>query len=74
MLAQIHGQAQLGAHAVGAGDQHRFAVTGGQFAQGAEAAQPGHDFRAAGAFGDMLDAVHQGVAGVDIDAGVFIAQ
>ncbi len=73
MLIEVQGQAQLGADAVGARDQHRLLVAGRDFAEGAEAAQAAHDFRPFGALGHALDAFDQGFARIDIDAGVLVA-
>ncbi|MOA54096.1 hypothetical protein D3C78_1776600 [compost metagenome] len=74
MLVQVQCQAQLGADAVGAGDQHRLLVAGRDLAEGAEAAQATHDFRACGAFCHALDAFDQCFAGVDVYTGVLVAQ
>ncbi len=72
---QLHGQLELGADAVGAGDQHRFAVAiQRQLEQRAEAAEPGQHARAEGVLDDRLDALDQGIAGVDIDPGLRIAE
>src|SRR5690606_8931704 len=73
MPVQVQGQAQLGAHAVGARHQYRLLVAGGDFAQGAEAAQTAHDLRTSGAFGHALDAFDQRFACVDVDTGVLVA-
>ena len=62
-------QLQLGAHAVGAGHQHRFLVASAQVEQAAEAAQSTHHFGAQGALDHRLDAFDQRIAGIDIDAG-----
>src|SRR5690606_27467082 len=72
MLAQIHRQAQLGPHTVGTRYQHRLLVAGGNLAQRAEAAEATHDFRAGGAFGDVLDTIYKRIACVDIDTGVLV--
>ena len=72
--AEVHGEFELGADTVGARHQHRLSVTLRYFAQGAKATQSRHDFRAPGVFGDMLDSLDQGIAGIDIYAGVFVAE
>ncbi|MNE89604.1 hypothetical protein D3C80_1870260 [compost metagenome] len=74
MLVQVQCQAQLGADAVGAGDQHRLLVAGRDFAQGAEAAQAAHHFRARGALGHALDAFDQCFTSIDVNTGVLVAQ
>ncbi len=74
VLVQVQRQTQLGAHAVGAGNQNRLLVAGRDFAEGAEASQAAHDFRTLGALGDALDAFDQCFTGVDVYTGVFIAQ
>lgn len=74
MFVQVQCQAQLGAHAVGTGDQYWLLVAGRDFAEGAETAQAAHDFRARGALGDALDAFDQCFTGVDVYTGVFVAQ
>lgn len=71
---QIHRQTQLGAHAVGTGNQHRLAVFLRQRTQGAKPAQTAHHFRATGLFNYTFDAVYQCVACIDIDTCVFIAE
>ena len=63
-----------GAHPVGAGYQHRLLVAGRDFAEGAEAAEAAHHFRACGALGHAFDAFHQGFAGVDVHTSVLVAQ
>ncbi len=73
MLFQVHGQAQFGADAVGAGYQHGLFIACGKLAEGAEAAETGHDFRATSAFGYAFNTFNQGVARIDINAGVFVA-
>ncbi len=74
VLLELQGQLQLGADAVGAGDQHRLLVAGRDFAEGAKAAQAAHDFRARSALGDALDAFDQCFTGVDVYTGVLVAQ
>ncbi len=48
--AGVDGEAQLGAHAVSAGDQHRLLVAGGELDERAEAADARENFEALGAF------------------------
>ncbi len=73
MHVQVHGQTQLGADAVCAGNQYRLAVAFGNFTQGAETTQAAHYFRTRGALGNVLDTVDQGVTGGDVHTGVFVA-
>ena len=70
----LESQFQLGADAVGAADQHRLFVALGHLEQRAEAAYAGQHAFAHGFFGQWLDAFDQGIAGVDVNAGVFVAQ
>ena len=74
MTLQVHGQTQLGADAIGAGNQYRLFVTGWQRDQRAKAAKTGHHFRTAGTVGHMLDALNEGVACFDIHTSVFVGQ
>ena len=74
VAVQDMGELELGADAVGAGYQHRLAVTAGQVEQGAETAQSGHDFLAERACDQRLDAFDDFLAGIDIDAGGAIGQ
>jgi len=74
VLVEVQRQAQLGADAVGAGHQHRLLVAGGDLAEGAEAAQAAHHFRARGALGHALDAFDQCFTSVDVYTGVLVAQ
>ncbi len=71
---QIQRQAQLGADAIGAGDQHRLAVFLRQRAQRAEAAQAAHHFRAAGLLHHAFDSVNQSIACININTGIFVAE
>ena len=68
------GQLQLGAHAVGARDQHRLAVLAGQVEQGAEAAQAAHHLGPEAALDQRLDAFDDFVARVDVDAGIAVGE
>ena len=72
--AAVDRQPELGAHAVGAGDQHRLPVALGQLDQGAEAADAAQHLGAQRASHERLDALDQLVAGVDIDAGVAVGE
>ncbi|MOA39692.1 hypothetical protein D3C78_1614940 [compost metagenome] len=74
MLVQVQCQAQLGADAVGAGDQNRLFVAGRDFTEGAKTAQAAHDFRARRALGNAFDAFDQCFTGVDVYTGVLVAQ
>ena len=74
VAAQLLGQLELGADAVGAGDQHRLAVLAGQVEQGAEPAQAAHHLRAEAAPHQRLDPLHDLVAGVDVHARVAVGQ
>ncbi len=70
----LEGQLELGADAVGARHQHRFAIFLRKLEQRAEAADAGQHFRPHGAPGGRLDAFDQRIAGIDIDAGVAIGE
>jgi len=74
----VHGplkrQLELGAHAVGAADQHRLLVALGHLEQRAETADAGQHAFAHGFFGQRLDALDQRVARVDIDAGGLVGK
>ena len=72
VLVHLERQLQLGADAIGAGDQHRLAIVLRQFHQRAEAADAAQHLGAQRAFGVGLDALHQGIAGVDIDTGIAV--
>ena len=70
MLVHQLGQAQLGAHTVSAGDQHRLFHPGhlrGEHA--AEAAQRPHDAGDVGGLHHGLDAAYRLIAGGDVHAG-----
>ncbi len=69
---ELLGQLELGAHAVGAGDQHRLLVLARQVEQRAEAAQATHHLRPEAALDQRLDAFDQGIAGVDVDTRVAV--
>ena len=73
MPAGVNREPELGADPVGAGDQHRTAITlERQLDQRAEAADAGQHFGPHGAPHQRLDALDERVAGVDVDAGVAI--
>src|SRR5690606_22529761 len=57
VAAELLGQLELDADAVGAGDQHRFAVHAGQVEQRAEPARAAHHFRAEAAPDQRHDAL-----------------
>ena len=64
---------QLGAHAVGAGDQHRLLVTeGSEIEQAAEAADAADHARTVGARHVGLDALDDFVTGLNAYAGFLI--
>ena len=65
---------ELGAHAVGARDQHRLAKALADLDQRAEAADAAQHLGAHRALGERLDALDQRVAGVDVDAGVAVGE
>ena len=63
---------QLGADAVGAGDEDRLLVLLRDRAQRAEAAQPRQHLRSHGALGERLDRFDERITGVDVDARVTV--
>jgi hypothetical protein len=64
------GELELGADAVGGGNQDRIAIAGGLgVEEGAEAAEAGRRAAAGGGARQRLDRLDQGVAGVDVDPG-----
>ncbi len=65
---------ELGADAVGAGDQHRLAEALADLDQRAEAADAGEHLGAHRPLGERLDALDQRVAGVDVDARLAVRQ
>ena len=70
MLVHQHGKAQLGAHAVGAGDQHRLGHAGhigGE--EAAETADVGHNTGNMGALDISAHKLHALVAGGNVHAG-----
>ena len=70
----VDGELQLGADAVGAGDQDGLAVFLGEPGQSGEAAEPGQLLRAARRLGGGSNASDQFVAGLDIHPGVAVSQ
>ena len=74
VAAQLLRQLELGADAVGAGDQDRLAVLAGQVEQRAESAQAAHHLGPETALDQRLDAFDECVAGIDVDACVAIGQ
>ena len=63
---------QLGADTVSAGNQYRLAVFFRDFEQRAKAANAGQHLGPHGALGIRLDRLDQGVAGVDVHAGIAV--
>jgi hypothetical protein len=74
MPLQVEGELELGADAVGAGNQHRLPVFLADFKQGAEAADAGEHAFPHRTLCKRLDGFDQGIAGVDIDAGITVRQ
>jgi hypothetical protein len=75
VLADVDGDLELGADAVGGADQDRVLEAGGlQVEQRAEAAQAGIRAGAAGGLGERLDGLDQRLAGIDVDAGIAVGQ
>ena len=69
VLVHDHGDLQLGAHTVGAGDQHRVLVAGAvQFKQAAKAAQPADAVLVHGAGHILLHQFDRTVTGGDVHA------
>jgi hypothetical protein len=68
MTVELEGQLELGAYAVGAGHQHRFAEFLRHFEQRAKPADAAQHLRAHRALREWLDALDQRVAGIDIHA------
>ena len=65
---------QLGADAIGAGDQHRVAKTLADLDQPSEAADAREYFRPHRALRERLDALDQRIPGVDVDAGIAVRE
>jgi len=75
VLAGGDGDLELGADAVGAGDQHRILVAGRlEVEDGAETAEIRGDARAPGRGGERPDGLDEGVPGVDVDARVLVGE
>ncbi len=74
MLAQLHRQAQFGAHPVRAGHQHRFLVPFGQFEKRAETPESRQYLRATRALGDGFNPVDEALARVYVHTCVFVAE
>jgi hypothetical protein len=74
VAAELEGELELGADAVGSRDEDRRLVLRGQRAQRAEAADPGHHLGAHRAPGEGLDRLDQRIAGVDVDARVAVGK
>jgi hypothetical protein len=72
--AERERELELGADAVGAGDQHRLAEALADLDERAEAADAGEHLRAHRALRVRLDALDQRVARVDVDAGVSVRE
>ena len=75
MQAGLDRDLDLGADAIGGGDQNRVLEARGlQVEQAAEAADLGIGARARGGADHRLDEVDQPVAGIDVDAGICVSQ
>jgi hypothetical protein len=75
MDAGLDGDLELGADAVGRGDQDRILEPGrAEVEQRPEAAQTGIGAAPAGRLGGWLDALDQSIARVDIDAGIAVGE
>ncbi|MGF6655670.1 hypothetical protein OKW34_006260 [Paraburkholderia youngii] len=74
VLVQLERETQLGADAVGAGHEHRFLVLLRHFEQRAESTDAAQHAVAQGLLGKGLDGVDEGVARIDVHAGVAIRQ
>jgi hypothetical protein len=74
MFAMVQGKSQFGAHTICARDHHWFAIASGQLKQSAKTTQPSHYLRTACAFGRAFDFFDQGIACVNIDTCIFVAQ
>ena len=73
--AGLDGHLELGADAVGGRDDQGVVVAGGlEVEQGAETAERRVGAGAAGGLGEGLDALDQGGAGIDVDAGRAVGQ
>ena len=73
MPAAVNGQFQFGADTIGTGNQQRLTVSiQGQFEECAKTTQSGNHAFTTGTRHHGFDAFHQGVTGVNIDAGVTV--
>jgi hypothetical protein len=73
VAARLDRDLELGAHAVGGGQQQRVAVAcRAKVEQAGEAADPRVRAGAAGRGGQRLDRIDQRFAGVDVDARIFV--
>ena len=72
--AAVDAQAQLGADAVGTRHQHRLLVLLRQTDQRAETADTADHLRPLRGLDDLLDVVDQRVTGIDVDAGIPVAE
>ena len=74
MTIQIEGQTQLGANAIGTGNQHRLLVALRHFKQGAKTANTAQNAFAQGFFGQRFNALNKSIARIDIDAGITVGE
>ena len=75
MGAGLDGELELGADAVGGGDEERVLEAARlEVEQAAEAADAAQEAGACRLGGERADRVHQRIAGIDIDAGVAVGQ
>jgi hypothetical protein len=70
MDAELEGELELGADAVGRGDQDWLLVFAVETEEAAEAADLAEHVAGEGALGEVLDALFGAIAGGDVDAGV----
>jgi len=69
------GDLQLGADAVVGGDQQGVAESGRlEVEEAAKTAEPRVGAAAGGRAGQRLDSLDQGIAGIDVDAGILVSQ
>ena len=74
MAPERKGHPQLGADPVGARHQHRLAVAFGHLEERAKAADAGEHTLAKRAARHRLDALDQGIAGIDVDTGILVGK
>src|SRR5690606_16936374 len=75
VTAELLRQFQLGADTIGAGYQNRFFIPAcRQRKQPSETAEPGEYFRPRRACNERLYALHQCIAGVDVDSGILVCK